>query len=126
MDPKMEKELHEQIRLSEKWGLQRGSPIWIRFFIECDSLRIRDSLLGVLSDCRPFDAQAEYDRTYAPPRFHRNQDHAFVQGQTNPFPFDGDTLREELERIYQVAFDAGAHVPFTWHLGEPTTRDHEP
>jgi hypothetical protein len=120
LHPEIERELREQVDLSEKWGLQRGTPVWIRFFVRCDSFLQRDMLLHELADCRPCDAQAEYDRAHAPLGFRRTRESALIEGQTAPFPFDEEAVRRRLERIHRVVESAGGRIPFTWHLGEPT------
>lgn len=119
MNREMERRLEKQIRSLDKWGLRRGSPIWLRFFIECDSSDQRERLIDALSDCGAYDLQARYDRAYG---FEPREDHFLIAGQTVPFPFDPDQLRERLERIHAISVALEARVlPLSWHLGQPTT-----
>jgi hypothetical protein len=118
MHAEMEDSLREQLVLAQKWGLKRGTLIWIRFFIDCESFAARDVLLSELSDCDACDAQAEYDRAYAPSGFLRPGEYSLIQGQTALFAFDENAVREQLDRVHKVVERVGCRLPFIWHLGE--------
>jgi hypothetical protein len=116
MDAEIEEELREQLILCEKWGLQEGSLVWIRFFVECDARWKRDRFLRAIG-CDAYDAQAQHDSRHAPDGFAPRQD-ALISGQTSLFPFSEGAVREQLDRVCRIAEEWESRV-ISWHLGEP-------